>query len=115
MDAVDLIPMNPRDYLILFCLAQGERHGYGIVREVEQESGGRVRIDAANLYRSLKRMTHEGLVTESDVGDEEPSRRKYYRLTALGRQAVELEADRLARLTEVARERALIPETESGA
>jgi DNA-binding PadR family transcriptional regulator len=112
MAAEDLIPLNPRDYLILFSLAGGERHGYGIVKDVEHDSDGRVRIDPANLYRSIKRMIATGLVedggdrTTSDAGDE---RRRYYRITALGVEVVSLEAARLAALTAAARERDLLP------
>jgi DNA-binding PadR family transcriptional regulator len=114
MDASSLIPMNPRDYLILFTLTEGERHGYGIAKEVERGSSGGVRIDPANLYRAIKRMIAKGIVEEcaGPVGGEE--RRKYYRITALGQAAVRLEALRLAELTAVARSRDLIPEVEPG-
>lgn len=116
MEASSLIPMNPRDYLILFALTEEDRHGYGIVKEVEQGSAGRVRIDPANLYRSIKRMIAAGVVEEAtrptDDGDD---RRKYYRITPLGREAVKLEALRLADLTAAARSRELIPEAGTGA
>jgi DNA-binding PadR family transcriptional regulator len=108
-----MIPLKPRDYLILFVLESGERHGYGIVKQVEAESGGQVRLDPANLYRSVRRLIRDGLVEESDrrandeSGDE---RRRYYAVTDFGRQVVRLEAARLARLADAARARALIPE-----
>lgn len=112
----DLIPLNPRDYLILFSLAGADRHGYGIVKDVEALSEGRVRLDPANLYRALKRLLASGLVIEAgsrparDAGDE---RRRYYRVTPLGRDVVRLEAARLADLTEAARARRLIPNSRS--
>ena len=115
MDATALIPLNPRDYLVLFSLTAEERHGYGIVKDIERQSGGRVRVDPANLYRSIKRMIASGLVEEAeskpseDIGNE---RRRYYRVTELGREVVKLEAARLAELTEAARRRRLLPETE---
>ena len=112
VDARSLIPLNPRDYLILLALASGERHGYGIVKEVE---GGGVRVDPANLYRAIKRMLASGLVEETDGPQEElggTERRKYYHLTALGRRVVALEAARLAELTRAARALELIPEVD---
>lgn len=113
MDAKALIPLNPRDYLILFALAGGERHGYGIVKDVEHDSGGRVRIDPANLYRSIKRMMTTGLVEEAGERlstESQDERRRYYRITRLGRDVVRLEAARLAELTAAARARRLLPE-----
>lgn len=115
MNARDLIPLNPRDYLILFSLSAGDRHGYGIVKDMEHESGGQVTIDPANLYRSIKRMLSNGLVEDTgtrastEAGDE---RRRYYRITPLGREVVRLEAARLASLTAAARARRLLPESD---
>ena len=107
--------MNPRDYLILFSLTDGERHGYGIVKEVERGSGGGVRIDPANLYRAIKRMIATGVVEESDGPADGVERRKYYRITPLGQEAVKLEARRLAELTAIARSRDLLPGLGTGA
>jgi DNA-binding PadR family transcriptional regulator len=108
--AQDFIPLNPRDYLVLFSLTAGERHGYGIVKEVEEQSAGAVRMDPSNLYRSLKRLIQKGLVGESEPRPDRDSeeRRRYYSLTALGRDVVEAEARRLSRLTEAARARELL-------
>ncbi|HUF75210.1 MAG TPA: helix-turn-helix transcriptional regulator [Longimicrobiales bacterium] len=111
-DAASLIPLNPRDYLILFSLVEEDRHGYGIVKHVETGSLGGVRLDPANLYRAMKRMIGDGLVEETDGptdGDAAADRRKYYRVTALGREVVQLEARRLAELTAAARALDLIP------
>jgi DNA-binding PadR family transcriptional regulator len=111
-DAASMIPLNPRDYLILFSLVDEDRHGYGIVKHVEAGSRGGVRLDPANLYRSLKRMTGDGLVEETEappVDDATADRRKYYRITGLGREVVELEARRLAELTAAARDLELLP------
>ena len=109
--ANEFLPLNPRDYLILFALADGERHGYGIVKDVESESAGTVRMDPSNLYRTLRRFIHQGLVTESEPrgSGESDERRRYYALTLLGRRVVEAEAARLATLAEAARARRLIP------
>ena len=113
IDPESLIPLNPRDYLILFALVEEDRHGYGIVKEVESGSRGGVRLDPANLYRALKRMVGQGLVQETDPDEQAAEeRRKYYHLTPLGRRVVELEASRLAALTSAARALDLLPERE---
>ncbi len=111
--ASDFIPLNPRDYLVLFSLTAEERHGYGIVKEVENHSAGSVRMDPSNLYRSLKRLINNGLVEESEPLSDENSdeRRRFYSLTSLGRDVVSAEAHRLSRLTDAARASDLIPES----
>jgi DNA-binding PadR family transcriptional regulator len=106
-----IAPLNPRDFLILFALSAGPRHGYGLLKDVARLTHGEVRIDPANLYRSLKRMIRDGLVTETGPrpdGDDE--RRRYYGITDRGLQVVKAEAGRMARLTEAARTRKLIPD-----
>ena len=109
--ASDFIPLNPRDYLVLFSLTAEERHGYGIVKEVENHSAGSVRMDPSNLYRSLKRLINNGLVEESEPRpDENSDGRRFYSLTSLGHDVVAAEAHRLSRLTDAARARDLIPE-----
>jgi DNA-binding PadR family transcriptional regulator len=115
MNPESFLPVPPRDYLILFSLAGGERHGYGIVVEVAESSERRVRLDPANLYRSLRRMVTNGLV--EDAGEDEgmdgaPDRRRVYRITELGLAVVRREAARLASLTESARARGLLSESE---
>lgn len=112
MNPESMIPLTPKDYLILFVLESGERHGYGIVKQVEKESGGQVRLDPANLYRSIRRLVRDRLVREADrrpTGDSSDERRRYYAVTDLGRQVLRLEASRLARLADAARARRLIP------
>ena len=115
-DAVfSMLPVNPRDFLILFSLIDGERHGYGVLKQVAAESEGRVRLDPANLYRSLKRLMKDGLVAESEkrpASDLDDERRRYYALTDLGNQVVVAEATRLSKLADAARSRNLITEPE---
>ncbi len=110
-----MLPLSPRDYLILFALVDGDRHGYGLVKDVERLSEGAVRIDPANLYRSLRRMVKAGLVVESErrlaaLGDDE--RRRYYRNSELGTRVVAAEAARLNKLAQAARAKKLIPRSE---
>lgn len=113
--ALSMLPVNPRDFLILFSLIDGERHGYGVLKQVAAESEGRVRLDPANLYRSLKRLMKDGLVAESEkrpASDLDDERRRYYALTDLGNQVVVAEATRLSKLADAARSRNLITEPE---
>jgi DNA-binding PadR family transcriptional regulator len=106
------LPLHPNDFQILFSLVNGPLHGYGIVKEVEQQSEGRIRIDPANLYRSIKRMAASALVepVEARAARGEPDRRRYYRITPFGLAVVKLEAARLASIVSAARARRLIPE-----
>jgi len=108
-----LLPLHPKDFQILFALVDEPCHGYGIVREIERASRGRVRIDPANLYRSIKRMIGTGLVEEADAPEPagpEDERRRYYRITDFGMAVVRLEAKRLDDLAAAARSRRLIPD-----
>lgn len=105
------LPLNPRDVLILLALAEEPLHGYGLIQEAESLSEGRVRMDPANLYRSLKRMERDGLVAEArdtEPGEQLTDRRRVYGITALGRTVVAEEADRLRRLAEAAQARDLL-------
>ena len=104
------LPLHPRDFLILFVLVDGELHGYGLVKAIEEESEGEVKMDPANLYRSLRRLERDGLVEERDA-QEEAERRKYYGLTRLGRRVVTAEAARVSRLMRRARAKKLLPES----
>ena len=84
-DVARLLPLRPRDYLILFALISSARHGYGIMRQVAEETDGTTKLDPANLYRAIKRLSRQGLVQEAmDAADEdEPStgeRRRFSRV-----------------------------------
>lgn len=109
-DPADMLPMHPRDFLILFALVDGELHGYGLVKAVERESAGQVRMDPANLYRALKRLERNGLVEEvgARAADGDVERRRYYRLTRYGRSVVAAEAARVRRLARAAEAKRLI-------
>jgi DNA-binding PadR family transcriptional regulator len=109
------LPLNPRDYLVLYALTGGPSHGYGLVKDVERQSRGLVRLDPSNLYRSLKRLIQQGLVEERERERTRQSggeRRRFYGITSLGRKVVAAEAERLSRLTDAARASRLIPEPE---
>ena len=99
-------PLKPADFHILLALAEGPCHGYGIMKEVERESGGDVRLEIGSLYRLLARMLENGLIEEAE-GD---GRRRFYRISRQGRRALKMEAERLAGLVELFRARKLLPE-----
>lgn len=114
MNALDHLPLSPRDFLILLVLADAPLHGYGILKAVERRMGDEVPLDPANLYRSLKRLRRDGIVEEAEppeAGDDVPlEQRRYFTLTETGRAVVAAEAARLERLTRVAREARLLEE-----
>ena len=109
-DLRSLLPLRPAVLHILLSLADGERHGYGIMREVEGRSGGEVRLGPGTLYGSIKRMLADGLIEESDERPDpemDDQRRRYYRITDFGRRVAGAEAERLAGLVSTAREKKL--------
>ena len=107
----DLQPLTPATFHILLALVGVNRHGYGIMREVEERTEGAVRLGPGTLYGSLKRLLAMGLVEEEgeradpQLGEE---RRRYYRITALGESAVRAEARRLAADVRLARQKNLL-------
>jgi DNA-binding PadR family transcriptional regulator len=103
----ELLPLTPAVFNILLALADGEKHGYGIMLEVEATTNGQVLMGPGTLYGSIKRMLTAGLIEESDerVDPEmdDPRRRSYYRLTDLGRRTLRMEAERLASQVRIAK------------
>jgi DNA-binding PadR family transcriptional regulator len=114
-DPYSLVPLTPAVFHIMLALAEREGHGYGIMLEVERLTGGQVRLGPGTLYRSIQRMLVDGLLAESEdrldpaVDDE---RRRYYRLTAFGRQVARAEARRLAALVQAAQVRGFLSREE---
>ena len=102
------LPLAARDFLILLALVEGGGHGYAILQSIAEESDGAVRMDPANLYRSLRRLAREGLVVEHDPDE---TRRRRYELTPAGIDVVASEAGRLERLVSVARNKKLLSAT----
>ena len=108
--AAELLPLTAAVFHILLVLADGERHGYAIMREVERDSGGALQLGPGTLYGCLRRMLAAGLVDESeDRPDPEmdDERRRDYRITDLGARVVRAEADRLATAVAAAQARRL--------
>ena len=98
-------PLNHSEFHILLALADVERHGYGIMQEVEMSSGGTVKLGPGTLYGAIKRLLATGLIEESGerLGGDDQRRRCYYRLTGRGGEVVREEASRLEALVQVAR------------
>ena len=102
----DFLPLKPHWFHVLLALAGQERHGYAIMQEVLERTGGKVTLWPATLYGTLKRLSEEDLVEES-AGRPDPelddARRRYYRLTRLGRRVLAAETQRLEDLVRAIR------------
>jgi DNA-binding PadR family transcriptional regulator len=106
-DPVSRLPLQPAAFHILVSLADKEdRHGYSIMQEVAERTGGQVKLHAGTLYASLKKLVADGLIRELDERPDpanQDTRRRYYRLTDYGRAVAQAEAERLAELVRQAR------------
>jgi len=110
-DAGSFLPLRPVEFQVLLSLAQGERHGYGIMQEALSLSAGATILEPGTLYRALRRMLRAGLVVESarrPDPERVDERRRYYRLTDLGRRVASAEASRMHRLVAAARAHRLL-------
>jgi DNA-binding PadR family transcriptional regulator len=108
IDPKDLLPLHTNWFHILLSLVGCEQHGYGIMLEVQQRTNGAVRLWPATLYGSLKRLISAGLIEESDerpAAELDDARRRYYKLTRLGRRVLELECERLEDMVRVAKKK----------
>ena len=107
----EMLPLTPAVLNILLALADEERHGYGIMQEVEARTGGETRLGPGTLYGSIKRMLADGLIEESDERPDpemDDQRRRYYRITGFGRKVAGAEAERLARLVSAAEAKKIV-------
>ena len=104
-------PLTPAMFHVLLALAGEDLHGYAILKEVELRTGGKVRLSTGTLYGIIKRLLADGLIAElraRPAEREDDERRKYYRLTSLGRQLAAAEAERMDEVLAVARARHLL-------
>ena len=107
-DVRTLLPLTPVVFEILLALAGGEQHGYAIMQDVAERTGGRIELHAGSLYRALSRLLDGGFIEELDERpDHDDQRRRYYRLTPLGAAAARAAAERLNAQLSVARARRL--------
>jgi DNA-binding PadR family transcriptional regulator len=105
-DVQEHLPLQPAVFQILVALADQDRHGYAIMQDVAVRTDGRMKLSPGTLYGSIKRMLDEGLIVELDQprgATRDDVRRRYYRLTRLGRDVAQAEADRLTTLLRQAR------------
>lgn len=108
----DLLPLSRPVFHILLALADGERHGYAIMQDVEARSGGEVRIGPGTLYGAIRRLLEQGAIEEMESPEpDDDARRRYYALTDLGRAVLVAEAERLEELVKAVRSRKLTPRT----
>ena len=105
LDPKSKIPLSPATLYILLVLADGDRHGYAIIKEIEAATGGDIRLLPGTLYRLIKQLVDERWIVEVD--DDE--RRRYYRLTPWGRQIAQAEVARLADVMRIAQSHKLAP------
>lgn len=108
MAAEDLLPLKPDVFHILMLLLDGPRHGYAIMQDIEESSGGEVRLLPGALYRHLERMLDDGMIEERMPDGSSDTRRRVYRVTPFGREVARAEALRLERVLERARQRQLV-------
>lgn len=102
----EMLPLTPAVFNILLALADGEKHGYAIMLEVEENTQGEIKMGPGTLYGSIKRMLAAGLIEECDERPDpalDDERRRYYRLSGLGQRVLAAEAERLSRQVKVAR------------
>ena len=111
-DPQSLLPLPTAAFHILVALAGGDRHGYAIMRDVEEGTGGHLKLNPGTLYTTIRRLLDQGLVVELDERpdpDEDDERRRYYRLTDVGRSVARAEATRLQGMVAFARQAGISP------
>jgi DNA-binding PadR family transcriptional regulator len=111
-DIAHLLPLPPVTFHILLALADEDRHGYAIIKEVSQRTRGELTLSAGTLYRSIHRMLEQGLVVElreRPAPEEDDERRRYYQITKFGIEAAKAESRRLAQLVKLARQSGFAP------
>jgi DNA-binding PadR family transcriptional regulator len=111
-DPKAFLPLAPADLQLMLAVTKEALHGYGMMKAVEEQSGGALVVELGSLYRMIHRLERDGLIAESAAGDADPSPgrdRRFYRITALGRAVVAAELDRLKGVLELAGGRSMIP------
>lgn len=107
-----LTPLTPAVFYILLALANGEKHGYEMMKQIKHDSQGTVTMGSGTLYGSIKRMLADALIEEAGEKPDptfEDERRRYYRLTELGRRALLAELQRYNEVVSLANQRHLFP------
>jgi len=108
------LPLPPPIFHMLLTLCHGERHGYALKREILRRTDGKLNLGAGALYGSIARMVERGLIEESETRPDlhlDDERRRYYRITPLGRRVAQAEAVRMRDLVQLAEDCLGLPET----
>jgi DNA-binding PadR family transcriptional regulator len=111
-DVLRLLPLTTQQFQILLSLTDGHLHGYGIIRDIAARTAGSLRLGTGTLYTALARLEALTLVEETDPrtrAKDDDERRRYYRLTPLGRAVLKAETDRLDALVRQARRKGILP------
>ena len=106
------LPLTPAMFHVLLALADAERHGYAIMEQVSSTTDGQMKMGPGTLYGTIKRLLEPKLIEESEerpAPELDDERRRYYRLTRLGRRVLEAEVMRYARALKIARKKGLSP------
>jgi len=104
-----LLPLSPAMFYILFALAQGDKHGYAIMKEVETVSDGQFTMGPATLYTTIQRLLERGLIEETATSSDSERCRRCYRLSRSGRHVFQAELNRMQSLVRSAQRRKLVP------
>ena len=112
--AQDHVPLTHVVYHILLSLSAAARHGYGIIKDVQARTDGRLVLEAGTLYAAIRRLRDDGLLDERDAPPDTDARRRYYGLTELGRAVLRAESMRLEELVEMARDLRVLPAGRGG-
>jgi DNA-binding PadR family transcriptional regulator len=110
------LPLAPHAFQILLSLLEGDRHGYSLIKDIEERTRGEMVLGTSTVYAAVKRMVEEGLLQEAPEPAQESSggpRRRYYRITDFGREVARAEGLRINRLQRMVTESALLDETRS--
>jgi DNA-binding PadR family transcriptional regulator len=111
-EPTDLLPLTSAMFHVLVALADGEKHGYAILKDVSRRSDGRMSLSAGTLYGVIQRLVSEGLIAESGERPDlalDDERRRYYRLTPFGRDVAVAEAERMSDMLALVRAKKLLP------
>jgi DNA-binding PadR family transcriptional regulator len=111
-DPEELLPLTPQMFEVLIALADGEKHGYAVLKEVARRTGGEIRLSAATLYTIIRRFVQDGVIVETAERPDpalDDERRRYYRLTDFGRRVARAEAARMETALGMARAKKLVP------
>ncbi len=114
-DIESVLPLKPVDFLVLLVLSERERHGYGIVQDIERQTNGTIQLVPGNLYSVLKRLLGLGVIAElrrRPAPDLDDQRRRYYEITGFGRAVLTAEARRMRQLVATAEAKHILNKTE---